>query len=232
MRNDPIPPGPEPAPPGGVRWAPAKDRVYDYVRKAILQGHLEGGTFLEEERVSLAVGVSRTPVREAFQQLQSERLIDLLPRRGALVRAVTVQELMEVYETRLMIESHAVRKFCEARQSLPPAMAQALATMHREPGDGTIAHVQLNTAFHRALVAAAGNSVILELFDVMSTRQERVAMTSLRIEPARHDTILREHEQLMTSLQRHDAPATIATLTLHLQPIREILSKLPGAAGG
>ena len=60
--------------PDGSRWAPAKDRVYDYVRKAILEGRLEGGTFLEEERVSLAVGVSRTPVREAFQQLQSEPL--------------------------------------------------------------------------------------------------------------------------------------------------------------
>ena len=142
-----------------ARWAPAKERVYDYVRRAIIEGQLVGGTFLEEERVSLAVGVSRTPVREAFQQLQSDRLIDLLPRRGALVRAVTVQEFMEVYETRVMIETHALRKLCDQRQPPPAPMVQALEVMQRQPGDLTVAHVQLNTAFHRALVAAADNSV-------------------------------------------------------------------------
>ena len=208
---------------------PAKARVYEYVRKGILDGQLEGGTFLEEERVSLAVGVSRTPVREAFQQLQSDRLIDLLPRRGAMVRAVTVQELIEVYETRLMIETQAVRALCEHRRPLPPVMEDILVEMRHEAGDRTIAHVQLNTAFHRGLVVAAGNTVILELFDFMSSRQERVAMTSIRIEPERQAIILLEHEQLVEALRVHDAPAAIATLTNHLRPIREILSQLPGS---
>ncbi|WP_158745348.1 GntR family transcriptional regulator [Acidisphaera sp. L21] len=211
-------------------WAPAKARVYDYVRRAILDGELAGGTFLEEERVCLAVGVSRTPVREAFQQLESERLIDLMPRRGALVRAVTVQELMEVYETRLMIESHAVRKLCSDRQGPPPSMVQTLSRMQQSEDDQTLEHVQLNTAFHRALVAAAGNSVMLELFEFMSTRQERVAMTSISIEPTRRDVILMEHEHLVQALAEHDAASAVATLTDHLRPIREILLHLPGAS--
>ena len=199
------------------------------MRKAILEGRLEGGTFLEEERVSLAVGVSRTPVREAFQQLQSERLIDLLPRRGALVRPVTVQELLEVYETRLMIETHAVRKLCDARRPPPFAMIDAMERMQQEPGDRMAAHVDLNTAFHRALVAEAGNSVILALFDGISTRQERVAMATMRIEPARRDVILQEHARLVAALTMHDASAAVATLAGHLRPIGDILSRLRGS---
>lgn len=97
MENDPQATFPVGAESGAAeKWEPARQRVYEYVRDGILDGRLAGGSFLEEEQVSLAVGVSRTPVREAFQQLHSERLIDLVPRRGAMVRAVTVQELVEV----------------------------------------------------------------------------------------------------------------------------------------
>jgi DNA-binding GntR family transcriptional regulator len=211
-----------------ARWAPARQRVYEHVREGILQGRLPGGTFLEEEHVSLAVGVSRTPVREAFQQLHSERLIDLLPRRGAMVRTVTVQELIEVYETRLMIESHAVRALCAARRAPPALMRHTLAQMQTEPAEHAEAHVRLNGVFHNALVAAAGNGVIAELYASLSSRQARVAMTSLGLEPGRQQVILAEHEALVAAIAAHDAAAAIAVLTTHLRPIREIVSQLPG----
>jgi DNA-binding GntR family transcriptional regulator len=229
MRNDP-----DAAalidPPVVGKWAPARERVYEYVREGILRGRLAGGTFLEEEHVSRAVGVSRTPVREAFQQLQSERLIDLLPRRGAMVRAVTVQELMEVYETRLMIETHAARRLCAARRGPPPLMVDTLAAMKLQAGESSLAHVRLNSVFHRALVAAAGNSVVTALYDSLSSRQERVAMTSTSIEPGRQRVILDEHIALVAALGAHDAEAAVAVLSEHLRPIREIVSRLPGYA--
>jgi DNA-binding GntR family transcriptional regulator len=217
---------------GGALRGPARDRVFEYVRDGILRGRLAAGTFLEEEQVSAAVGVSRTPVREAFQQLQSERLIDLLPRRGAMVRFVTAQELMEVYETRLMIETHAVRRLCHERRPVPPAMLPILAEMQQQVAPSTFAHVQLNTAFHQALVAASGNGVITGLYESLSSRQERVAVTSVTIDPGRQRIILEEHERLVEALAAHDAAAAIATLTLHLRPVREILAHLPGYTDG
>jgi len=237
MRNaHATPPQPDPntgnVTPVAARWAPARERVYTYVRDGILQGRLPGGAFLEEEHVSAAVGVSRTPVREAFQQLHSERLIDLLPRRGALVRAVTVQELMEVNETRLMIETHAVRKLCEARLAPPPAMLQTLAQMQEPAAESVAAQVRLNSAFHLALVAAAGNGVITELYASLGSRQERVALTSVGIDPGRQRVIFEEHAQLLAAIAAHDAEAAAATLAKHLRPIRDIVSRLPGYADG
>ncbi len=231
MRHDPdTPAAADPPTPG--KWAPARERVYDYVRDGILSGRLAGGTFLEEEHVSLAVGVSRTPVREAFQQLHSERLIDLLPRRGAMVRTVTVQELMEVYETRLMIETHAARRVCAMRRPPPPLMVDTLAEMRLQASESSLAHVRLNSIFHRALVAAAGNAVVTELYDSLNTRQERVAMTSVSIEPGRQRIILDEHIALMAALDAHDAEAAVAILCEHLRPIREIVAKLPESEDG
>jgi DNA-binding GntR family transcriptional regulator len=209
----------------------ARDRVYRHVREGILRGDLAAGTFLEEEQVSAAVGVSRTPVREAFQQLQSERLIDLLPRRGAMVRIVTAQELVEVYETRLMFENHAIRRLCRDHLPVPPAMLAALAEMRR-PDCDAFRHVQLNTEFHQALVAASGNGVIIALYDSLQARQTRVAMTSVRIEPSRQRIIMDEHEDLVAALAAHDAAGAVAVLTAHLRPIPEILVQLPSLAEG
>jgi DNA-binding GntR family transcriptional regulator len=206
---------------------PARERVHHYVRDGILRGRFAGGTFLEEEQVSLAVGVSRTPVREAFQQLQAERLIDLLPRRGAMVRPVTATELLEVYETRLMMESHAVRRISHARRPAPPALRPILAAMRHLPETSVFEHVQLNTEFHQAMVAGAGNSVLDGLYASLTTRQERVAVTSVSIDPGRFQIILAEHAALIEALDAHDAAAAIAILTDHLRPVHAILAQLP-----
>lgn len=206
---------------------PARERVYDYVRQGILHGRLAAGTFLEEEQVSAVVGVSRTPVREAFQQLQGERLLELLPRRGAMIRLVTAQELVEILETRLMIEAHAVRVLCRGRLPLPHAMEAALAQMRRQPDSDIPSHVQLNTAFHAALVEAGGNGVIAALYRSITFQQERVAMTSVRIDPGRRKAILHEHERLAAALAAHDEAAAVAVLGRHLRPVEDILAQLP-----
>ncbi len=206
---------------------PARDLVYDYVRQGILHGRLAAGTFLEEDQVSAAVGVSRTPVREAFQQLQGERLLDLLPRRGAMIRLVTVQELLEILETRLMIETHAVRTLCRGRLTPPDGMGAALAQMQQRPDADIPSHVQLNTTFHTALVEAGGNGVISALYRSITFQQERVAMTAVSIGPGRRKVILLEHEQLAAALATHDEAAAIAVLGKHLRPVQEILAQLP-----
>ena len=94
---------------------PARDRVYVWLRDEIIRGSIEGGRFLDELWVSGTMGVSRTPVREAFHRLAAEKFITLLPRKGAQVRTVTARELEEVYQSRQLIEGHAVTVLCAPR---------------------------------------------------------------------------------------------------------------------
>lgn len=205
----------------------ARERVYAHVREQILRGHATAGSFLEEMQVSTAVGVSRTPVREAFHRLAAERFIDLLPRRGALVRQVTARELVELYETRLVIEAHAARRLCEARAGVPDTMASLLAEMRRL-GDADLAqHVELDRAFHRALVAGTGNEVLAEAYDGLGSRQQRVALAAVTAEPGRVRAILDEHDALARALAVGDAEAAASVLRAHLRPVPEIVSRLP-----
>jgi len=105
--------------------------VYAWLRDAIISGEIEGGRFLDEQWVSGIVGVSRTPVREAFHRLAAERFISLLPRKGAQVRTVTARELEEVYQTRRLIEGHAITALCTTRTAPPEQMTELLDLMER-----------------------------------------------------------------------------------------------------
>src|SRR3954463_4618620 len=87
---------------------PATERVYRYLKRNILEQVHSGGTLLTEAEIAEAVGVSRTPVREALLRLEAEGLLRLYPKRGALVLPVSMQEIADVVETRLLGEPHAV----------------------------------------------------------------------------------------------------------------------------
>lgn len=210
----------------------ARNRVYAYVRDGILRRQIKPGAFLEEELVSAAVGVSRTPVREAFHRLEAERWIDLLPRRGALVRQVTAQELVDVYEVRRVIETHAARRLCNEARAVPALAWDKLREMQADPPPSIEIHVELDQAFHRALVDTLGNDVMTEMYDTLRSRQQRVALSAFGAMPARIRTILDEHEALIAALEAHDAAEAERVLEKHLRPLAEVVAQLNGARDG
>src|SRR3954465_2999259 len=84
-------------------------RVYDHLRSEILAGHLEPGTELAEVALSEQLGVSRGPLREAIGRLAAEGLVTVRPRRGAVVRSLSKEEFVELYQVREALELMAVR---------------------------------------------------------------------------------------------------------------------------
>lgn len=209
--------------------APARERVYRYVAEQILRGRFPGGSFVEEEQIASAMNVSRTPVREAFHRLEAERFIDLLPRRGALVRQVTAQELADLYETRRVIEGYAIARICQNRLKPPAEMAVLLEKMRvLEGSDDHFEHVALDRLFHRTMVAAAGNEVLAELYDALRSRQLRVATAAVSLNPQRIHRIIGEHQELLDALTDHDEARARDMLGKHLRPVRDVVSRLPG----
>jgi DNA-binding GntR family transcriptional regulator len=205
----------------------ARDRVYEWVRDEIIKGTLPGGRFLDEIWVSESVGTSRTPVREAFHRLNSEKFIDLVPRRGAQVRNVTARELEEVYASRRLIEGHAARALCHVHAGAPAdltALAQAMEAAGREQDWFTVA--KLDRSFHRTIVDAHGNSVLTELYDALRSRQQRVAVRALQIRPQRVPEIDRQHRAVIDALADGDTDRVTVLLDEHLRPIPEITAAL------
>lgn len=205
---------------------PARERVYEFVADAILRGLYAPGELLGEDAVCRAAGVSRTPVREAFHRLEAERFIEMLPRRGARVRPVTAREMLELYETRRLLEGFAIDRICSGERSLPEAVG-ALAARMRALGEGDVhAHVEQDRLFHRTLVAAAQNGILTEAYDGLRARQQHVALAALHADPSRLPLILDEHEALVAALAAGDGAGARGILAAHLAPVSHVVAKL------
>lgn len=205
----------------------ARERAYEHVRAGILRGDYPPGAFVEEETVCRAAGVSRTPVREAFQRLDTERFLELLPRRGARVRQVTARELLDLYETRQVIEGFAIDRLCATDESPPEDLAALAAAMRALPPDDLPRHIECDRLFHRTLVGAARNEIMLELYDGLRARQQHVALAALGADPSRVPTILDEHDRLVEAIAARDAAGARRVLGLHLSPIGHVMARLP-----
>lgn len=87
-----------------------KDLVYERLIEAVVRQEILPGTHLKERDLAQSMGVSKTPIREALVRMQKERLVDIAPYRGAVVRAITVADLRELYELRELLEGFCARR--------------------------------------------------------------------------------------------------------------------------
>ncbi|GBQ69322.1 GntR family transcriptional regulator [Ameyamaea chiangmaiensis NBRC 103196] len=211
---------------------PPKERIYDAVRRAILVGEYPPGSFIEEERISTAHDVSRTPVREAFHRLHAEHYIALVPRRGAMVTPIGLAEFSGLFQARLMVEGAVIELAC-ARQIRPSAaMRDALRRLQsfsslRSP-DEQVDYLAADWDFHAALVELSGNPVLQGMYSALRPHQERVGMTA---RPTVEDLHIldREHTALYDTLMKHDVESCKAWLARHLDtssPRGERLTRL------
>jgi DNA-binding GntR family transcriptional regulator len=196
----------------------SKDRAYAYTKQRVLDASYAGGELLTEGEVADALGMSRTPVREAFLRLEGEGLLRLYPKRGALVVPVSAAEVEAVMETRALVERFAVGKALAREADVSDAMRDAIARQEAcaEAGD-LDGFVAADREFHTVLVAAAGNDIVLSLYDSLRDRQQRMGVEALRREPRRIDEILDQHRGLVAAIDAGDVDATLDLLDVHLR---------------
>jgi DNA-binding GntR family transcriptional regulator len=185
----------------GVEKIPAAERVYAYVKAAILDRTYPGGELLTEGELATAVGVSRTPVREALLRLEESGLVKLYPKKGALVRPVVPQEIDDVLEARELIETHAAAKVWPRRKQLIETLTQRVDEMraHRKADDAK-SFLEADRAFHEAIVGAAGNEILAKLYNSLRDRQVRMGVPGIEMQPARMDKSIVAHQEMIDAL--------------------------------
>ncbi|WP_414930860.1 GntR family transcriptional regulator [Streptomyces sp. Je 1-369] len=196
---------------------PAAERVYAHVKQAVLERRYEGGTLLTEGELAEAVGVSRTPVREALLKLEVEGLLRLYPKKGALVLPVSAQEIADVVETRLLVETHSVRKAVPAPAGLIGRLEELLDRQRAQAAAGDLAEAAVtDRSFHAEIVRSGGNEILSRLYDQLRDRQLRMGVAVLHSHPDRIAKTLAEHEEILDALRRDDADAAVAVVTRHV----------------
>ncbi|NLP63481.1 GntR family transcriptional regulator [Paraburkholderia sacchari] len=194
----------------------ARDRAYAHVRDQILRGSFRSGEFIEEGPISDEIGVSRTPVREALHRLYADGFVELLPRRGARVRGVTVDELRQFMDARFALESHAVRVICQNRPTLPATLSGHVESLRDNLlTNNTFEAAEQDRLFHRELMKLTGNDLLVELFDRLRFRFI-LATVSCPVDVSRVDELAEEHRALLEAISRYDAPEAVRLLGAHL----------------
>ncbi|MFF3450769.1 GntR family transcriptional regulator [Streptomyces sp. NPDC002667] len=200
-----------------VKQPPAADRVYAHVKDGVLERRYEGGALLTEGELADAVGVSRTPVREALLRLEAEGLIKLYPKKGALVLPVSAQEIADVVETRQLVEEHAARKAVPASPRLLARLEELLERQKEQAAAGDLAAAAVtDRCFHAEIVRSGGNEILSRLYDQLRDRQLRMGVAVMHAHPDRITKTLVEHEQILRALRSGDADAVVGLIHGHV----------------
>ncbi|WP_298806579.1 GntR family transcriptional regulator [uncultured Pseudokineococcus sp.] len=210
----------------------------EQIRRMILSGALGEGERLTEERLTERLGISRPPLREALRTLQQEGLIEVRPRRGAVVTTLTEQDVMEILTLRSALERLAVElgvPVLEAER-LAPCRA-ALASMERfaeQEDRGQLVSAAYD--FHAAVVALAGHRRLDAAYSSVQ-RQQRLCMArNLYTRENQYEdlvTHVARHRRLLEVIEGGDPSAVLAELAVHGE--RSFLvdpTTGPGARGG
>lgn len=205
---------------------------YEKIKDAITSGELSAGQPLTESMLATWCGVSRTPVREALLRLEQDGLL-AWSERGLMVRKRSPQEILDVYEMRIVLEATASRMSANRRTEhdillMRGAQAQAVKV---DPGNADEIR-RFNRSFHRLFWRSAHNESLQDLL-------ERLHMhlvgnnTTTAATPGRWEEACKEHEDLIDAVERRDEVAAAELATHHFTTARNItLSLLASEIGG
>jgi DNA-binding GntR family transcriptional regulator len=197
--------------------------VLDAIKHAILAGELRPGQALVEAELAQALGVSKTPVREALKTLAGAGLVTMSPYRGASVRVIDGDSAHAIYDLRLLLEPEAVRR-AAGRGSGWDAARQALARADAAPGEAERSIA--NREFHRALYLECGNPLLVGVLDDLRDQTALVSAAAWQHEPSWRQEA-GEHRAILAAAAAGDAEQAGRLLAAHIGDFAA--RRLPGA---
>jgi DNA-binding GntR family transcriptional regulator len=182
-----------------------REKILETIRDAILKGTLIPGEKVAEPELAERFGISRTPIREAFRQLESEGYLTVIPRKGAVVTSLSERDVQEFYSIKSILEGYAARIAAERLSDRDldrlVAINERLAQLAREGDVKTFFRV--HNEFHELFIRAAGNERLLELINQLMLKFNRLRMASLSL-PGRMEISVQEHHKIIDAFKEHD----------------------------
>lgn len=187
------------------------------LREMIISGELAPGARLKEVELGAALGISRTPLREALKVLASENLVSLLPNRSAVVAKADLAEYEALYDVVAALEELAARRACERIGDEELARIAGLhrrMVRHHRCGEMP-AYFELNQEIHLGIVRASGNPVLIETWERLRHRVRRARFLSNLVQGERWPEAVREHEEILAALNARDGDRLASLIRPH-----------------
>ena len=219
----------DPQEPTPIIRRPLHEEAADRLRDLIVQGRLAAGARLNERLLTAQLGLSRTPLREAFKVLATEGLVELLPNRGAVVTQMDPVRLSESIAVMSALEALAGELAC---RSASDAQINEIRALHYEMlayhARGDLAgYFKFNQAIHLKIVKYSGNAMLFNIYRQLNGNVRR-ARYMANLSKERWDAAVREHDEILAALSARDVKRIKALLSDHLaQKLASVLAALP-----
>jgi DNA-binding GntR family transcriptional regulator len=208
------------------------ERIAAQLRSGIVSGRLAAGQALREVEVARQLGVSRGPVREAFQRLIQEGLLEAHPARGVFVPQLLAADVADLYLARGAVETAAARLLASSGTDQAFAdLSAALDELEAAPADDWNELVSLDLHLHEVLVRSTGSKRLVRMFGTLAA-ETRLCMVALEsFYPQRADLVT-EHAEIVQAILRRDADGAARLLERHMTDSVQRLAKPSAAADG
>jgi DNA-binding GntR family transcriptional regulator len=196
-------------------------QIYLRLKEAILAGTLRPLERVSEQEVAADFGVSRTPVRQAFQRLEAEGLIQVIPQRGSFVSRPSVEDILEVYQIRTPLEALCARVAAERIEPGQLALLESLvrAEQARGPWHSPERSLRVSARFHGVIYACNGNQRMTNLLVELQHHVHR-ARALWPSTVGRLDDTWKEHAGIVAALRTGDGAAAERLMREHLERAR------------
>jgi DNA-binding GntR family transcriptional regulator len=216
----------------GIHRRYLHDEVAERIRELVLSGELEPNSRVNELELAMRFGISRTPLREAIKILATEGMLELLPNRGARVTAVNEAEIDEMLEVIAGLEANAARLLAKR---ITDAEIAEIAETHEamleayEKRDET-AYFTLNRQIHEAMMRAARNATLAQLYAGLSSRIQRFRYAAHKT-PEQWQRAIDEHEQMLRLMIKRDGEGLARLMEAHILGKKEPITAQFGTMG-
>jgi DNA-binding GntR family transcriptional regulator len=182
-----------------------REKILENIRDAIISGSLNAGSRVSEPELAERYGISRTPIREAFRQLESEGYLTVIPRKGAVVSTFSAKEVEEFYAIKSILEGYAARRACKHLTDKDIDRLETINERLRVMADhGDVKQFfKVHNDFHDLFIKASDNDKLRDMINALVTRFQRLRLMSLSV-PGRMSISVQEHAKIIEAFRTRD----------------------------
>ncbi|MCX8057283.1 MAG: GntR family transcriptional regulator [Ignavibacteria bacterium] len=207
---------------------PLRDRIADLIRASILKGKIKPGERLMEIEVAKQLGISRTPLREAFLQLESEGFVKVIPRKGAIVAETTPDDAEETYQIKGALEALAAKLATEqiTKEKIDKLIElnERMRKISQSKQKDYSEFLELNSAFHKIINESSGNQKLIRMIGNLRYQTFRYNYIFLSLISHLKDSV-KEHDAIIKALKKKNADLVEKLVEKHNENAKNLLVK-------
>lgn len=205
-----------------------RDIAYDRIKSMIIACEVQPGTVISEAELSTTLGIGRTPVHQALDRLMVDQLVEVIPRKGVIVRPLSFREVKDINEVRLVNETYTAKL---AAERITPAYVEAIRDNVKRMYEAArrndlYALIDTDREFHDLLAAASGNPVLVGHIRSLHDRMLRYWFATLTQRLPDMHRMCDQHNAVAEAVCRSDSDAAAAAMGDHIETLNEVMSGL------